>query len=236
MKLAALRAPTFDPGTRWRYSNTGYLLLGAIIRRVSGMFYGDLLGQRLFRPLGMRSARVISEADIVPNRSAGYRLVRGQIKNQEWVAPSLNTTADGALYLSIRDLIAWDRGLTDGRVLTARSRTLMWTPAKLVQGGSVDYGFGWLGDSADSSTFTAVRGFTTTLLDDVRREAVRLADSSTSSTFHGCDNLARLNLERHGAVVARSCYVDFAQRDGPALGTFWLTAQGAVADFSLFYH
>ena len=47
-------------------------------------------------PLGMRSARVITEEDIVPNRAAGYRMMRGEIKNQEWVAPKLNTTADGA--------------------------------------------------------------------------------------------------------------------------------------------
>ncbi len=51
--------------------------------------------------------RIISEADIVPNRAAGYRLVESQLKNQEWVSPSLNTTADGALYLTVNDLAKW---------------------------------------------------------------------------------------------------------------------------------
>jgi len=52
--------------------------------------------------LGMTTARVISEADIVPHRAAGYRLADGVLQNQEWVAPLLNTTADGSLYLSRR--------------------------------------------------------------------------------------------------------------------------------------
>ncbi len=141
---AAARLPlAFAPGSHWRYSNTGYLLLGVVIHRASGLFYGDLLAQRVFWPLGMRTARVISEADIVPNRAAGYRLVEGELKNQEWVAPSLNTTADGALYLTVHDLAAWDRGLTEGRILNPESRALMWTPTRLSDSGSVDYGFGW---------------------------------------------------------------------------------------------
>ena len=84
----------FSPGTQWSYSNTGYLLLGIVVRRVSGRFYGDVLADRVFAPLGMKSARIISEEDIVPNRAAGYRLVTGELRNQEWVAPQANTTAD----------------------------------------------------------------------------------------------------------------------------------------------
>ena len=81
----------FKPGTRWSYSNTGYVMLGILVRQVSGKFYGDVLKERVFGPLGMPTARIISEADIV-HRAAGYRLEHGQLKNQEWVAPMLNTT------------------------------------------------------------------------------------------------------------------------------------------------
>ena len=101
----------FQPGENWSYSNSGYLLLGVLIHDVTGEFYGDFLEQRIFRPLDMTSTRIISEADIVPNRSAGYRLVNGELKNQEWVAPSLNTTADGALYTNVLDLAKWDAAL-----------------------------------------------------------------------------------------------------------------------------
>src|SRR5206468_10883318 len=115
VKFAAARPLDFRPGERWSYSNTGYVLLGALIHRVTGRFYGDLLRDSVFGPLGMRDSRVISEADIVPNRAAGYRLEKGALKNQEWVAPTLNTTADGALYFTVRDLARWAVALNQRR-------------------------------------------------------------------------------------------------------------------------
>lgn len=139
----------FAAGSRWNYSNTGYLLLGIIIKRASGSFYGDILAQRVFAPLGMKTTRVISEEDIVPNRAAGYRLVKGELKNQEWVAPRLNTTADGALYFSVLDLIAWDRGLRSKAVLRPESWAQVYEPVRLNSGRSYPYGFGWsLGEVA----------------------------------------------------------------------------------------
>src|SRR3954470_18562482 len=78
VKFAASRPLDFQPGERWSYSNTGYVVLGVLIHRVTGQFYGDVLQQLIFAPLKMRSARIISEADIVPNRSAGYQLVKNE--------------------------------------------------------------------------------------------------------------------------------------------------------------
>src|SRR5262249_3695158 len=111
----------FAPGTRWSYSNTGYVLLGILVRRASGKFYGDFLRERVFVPLGMDATRVISEADIVRNRSAGYVLKEGRLQNQEWVSPSLNTTADGSLYVTARDMARWDAALSEGRFLKPES-------------------------------------------------------------------------------------------------------------------
>lgn len=133
----------FTPGSQWKYSNTGYILLGAIVRKVSGSFYGDVLRDRVFKPLGMMTARIISEADIVPHRAAGYRLERGELRNQEWVSPSLNTTADGSLYLSLRDLIAWDRGIRTGAILDPESWAQIFTPVTLNSGRVHPYGFGF---------------------------------------------------------------------------------------------
>ena len=135
----------FPPGSSWSYSNLGYLTLGILIHQVTGEFYGDFLQQRIFRPLGMTTARIISEADIVPNRAAGYRLVNGHLKNQEWVSPTLNTTADGALYFSILDLAKWDAALYTEKLLKRGSLDQMWTVAKLKNGepNSGSYGFGW---------------------------------------------------------------------------------------------
>jgi len=143
VKFAASRPLDFQPGERWSYSNTGYLLLGALIRRVSGQFYGDLLRDSVFRPLGMSASRVISEADIVSNRAAGYQLVNGELKNQDWVAPMLNTTADGALYFTVRDLTKWAVALNTRRVVGASLLDTAWSPVRLSDGATYPYGFGW---------------------------------------------------------------------------------------------
>jgi N-acyl-D-amino-acid deacylase len=97
----------------------------------------------VFKPLGMTDARIISEADVVPHRAAGYRLENGTLKNQEWVAPQLNTTADGSLYFSLRDVIAWDRGLRAGALLKGDSWKAVYTPVRLNTGRLYPYGFGW---------------------------------------------------------------------------------------------
>jgi CubicO group peptidase (beta-lactamase class C family) len=148
LRMAVARPLDFAPGARWSYSNTAYAVLGILIRRVTGRFYGDLLAERIFTPLGMTTARIISEADIVPGRASGYRLVGGQLKNQEWVAPSLNTTADGALYLSALDMARWAEALETDVPLAAALKARMWTPALLSSGRPAEardagYGLGW---------------------------------------------------------------------------------------------
>jgi CubicO group peptidase (beta-lactamase class C family) len=135
----------YPPGTKWSYSNLGYLTLGVLVHKVSGEFYGDFLQEHIFRPLGMTTTRIISEEDIIPNRSAGYRLVKGELKNQEWVSPKLNTTADGSLYFSILDLAKWDAALYTEQILKRSSLDQMWTVTKLNNGQPNEghYGFGW---------------------------------------------------------------------------------------------
>ncbi len=153
LKLIEGTPLAYAPGSKWEYSNLGYVTIGILIHRVTGEFYGDFLQRRIFQPLGMQSTRIISEADIVPNRAAGYRLVKGQLKNQEWVAPMVNTTADGSLYFTILDLAKWDAALYTERLLKQSSLDLMWTPVKLKDGqpnggrpNSGHYGFGWFID------------------------------------------------------------------------------------------
>jgi CubicO group peptidase (beta-lactamase class C family) len=145
LKLIESIPLAYPPGTKWDYSNFGYVTLGILIHRVTGEFYGDFLQQHIFQPLRMQSTRIISEADIVPNRSSGYRLVKGKLKNQEWVSPVVNTTADGSLYFSILDLAKWDAALYGEKLLKRSSLDLMWTPVKLKNGrpNSGGYGFGW---------------------------------------------------------------------------------------------
>ena len=133
----------FKPGEKWSYSNLGYLTLGLLLDKVTGKFYGDFLQERIFKPLGMSTARIISEADIVTNRAAGYRLVDGKLKNQEWVSPTFDSTADGSLYLTVYDLAKWDDALYAEKLLKRSSFDQMWTPVTLNNGKTHPYGFGW---------------------------------------------------------------------------------------------
>jgi CubicO group peptidase (beta-lactamase class C family) len=134
----------FEPGTQWSYSNSGYLILGLLTTKLAGEHWSEFQSQRIFKPLGMDTTRVISEADIVPNRSAGYELdAKGELKNQAWVAPSLNRCADGALYYTIKDLAAWDKALRSGQPLSATSREAWVQPVRLSDGSDYPYGFGW---------------------------------------------------------------------------------------------
>ena len=134
------------------------MLLGAIIHKVSGEFYGDLLRTRIFLPFGLTTARIITEADIVPNRAAGYRLVDGQLKNQEWVSPVVNTTADGSLYLSVRDMARWDSALYGTDLLTPESFRQITTPVTLNSGKTYPYGYGWRVGSTNGHRIMAHSG------------------------------------------------------------------------------
>ncbi len=157
----------FQPGERWRYTNTNFVLLGMMIHRVTGMFYGDFLAERIFRPLGMNATRIISEEDIVPHRAAGYRLVKGHLKNQEWVSPTYNSTADGSLYFNVLDLARWDAALYTETLVKRASLDRMWTvfPLRDGQPNPGHYGFAWAIDSMNGHRVIqhdgAWQGFTT---------------------------------------------------------------------------
>jgi CubicO group peptidase (beta-lactamase class C family) len=131
------------PGQQHRYSNLGYQVLGVMCSRVGGRFWGDQLRERIFLPLGMTNARIISERDIVAGRAAGYDRFDGALENQAWVAPSQNTTADGSLYVSAHDMTRWSLALDDERLFTKEEKQAMWTAATLNDGQGVNYGFGW---------------------------------------------------------------------------------------------
>jgi CubicO group peptidase (beta-lactamase class C family) len=133
----------FTPGERFNYSNTGYMLLGPLIQRVTGKPWAEFLQERIFRPLGMTSTRVMSEEDIIPNRCSGYRLIGGKLQNQEWIPTSLNATSDGGHYTSVLDLAKWDAALYGESLLKKSSLEQMWTPVKLNSGELFPYGFGW---------------------------------------------------------------------------------------------
>ncbi len=133
------------PGEKWDYRNTNYVLLGILIHKVTGKPYYEFLSERIFKPLGMTSTRLISDRDIIPNRAAGYEIEDGQLKNQEWVSPTFNSTADGTLYFNVIDLAKWDDALYGTQLLKQSSLDRMWTVYLLNDGkpNGAGYGFGW---------------------------------------------------------------------------------------------
>ncbi len=130
------------PGDAFSYSNVGYQLLGFICSKVGGRFYGDQVRDRVFAPSGMQ-AHVMSERTITPERAAGYDREDGVFLNQKWVAPSLNTTADGSYYASAHDMAQWAIALDGNSVLSQATKEAMWTPSKLNNGKQWGWGFGW---------------------------------------------------------------------------------------------
>ena len=137
----------FPPGARWNYSNTGYVMLGMIISRITGAPYWQYLRSRIFTPAGMSTVRVISESDIVPHRASGYLPDGTGFVHQNWVSPTLNTTADGSLLISVRDFVAWNAVVRNRRVLSNESWAQLFTPIRLTSGRTHPYGFGWFLDS-----------------------------------------------------------------------------------------
>jgi len=143
LRILGALEPEFAPGEGWRYSNSGYVLLGLLITKVTGCFFVDFMQERLFLPLEMHTARGVSDADIVPHRSSGYRIVDGELKHHDFVPPSLNRTGDGCYYMTVLDFAKWDAALYTERVLKRASLRLMWTPVELNGGETHAYGFGW---------------------------------------------------------------------------------------------
>jgi CubicO group peptidase (beta-lactamase class C family) len=131
------------PGHKFEYSNSGYLLLGIIIRMITGKFHADYIRENIFEPLGMKTARIVTDADIVPNRVAGYRMSKDRILNQDWVSPTFNQTADGCFRLSLNDLLAWERGVRARALLKPESWSQIFKPVVLKSGKTHPYGFAW---------------------------------------------------------------------------------------------
>ncbi|HLI75965.1 MAG TPA: serine hydrolase, partial [Acidobacteriaceae bacterium] len=120
----------FEPGTKFEYSNSNYEVLGAVIEKVSGRSYGDLLKERLFQPLGMHDTGLDTDELILPKRAQGYSPRQGG-GLEHAVSESMTVPwAAGSLYSTTGDLLLWERGLFGGKVLNAASLKQMTTPGK----------------------------------------------------------------------------------------------------------
>ena len=124
----------FTPNTEQRYCNSGYFLLGEIIESVSGKSYADFLYEKIFKPLGMKNSFVNEGEEL--DRAIGY--------DKKWNRNDyLMSTSDGGVISTVEDLYLWDKALFENKLITGKSKELMFKPLVLNNGETVNYGFGW---------------------------------------------------------------------------------------------
>jgi len=125
----------FQPGEKWNYSNSGYVLLGYLIEKISGQKYATFVQENIFTPLGMKDSGFDSNSTIIVHRASGYTPSKDGPVNAGFIHMSIPFSA-GSLYSTTEDLLKWERGLFGGKVLSAASLQKMTTPFKQ------DYAFG----------------------------------------------------------------------------------------------
>jgi CubicO group peptidase (beta-lactamase class C family) len=144
--IAGAPAPKFAPGTRYAYSNTGYVLLALIVERVSGRRFADFVRERIFAPLGMTGTVALEEGrSTVPRRAFGYTVDAAGVRRTDQSNTSA-TLGDGGIYSSVADLARWDDALARHALVSAEAQRLAWTPPELPDGEETQYGFGWFVD------------------------------------------------------------------------------------------
>jgi D-alanyl-D-alanine carboxypeptidase len=146
LKLYGSRGLTHEPGTRFEYSNYGFVLLGALIERVSGGSYDDYVRDNVFRRAGMRSTGSLPESVDVPNRAVGY--TRASPSGGPWV-PNTGTlpwrgTAAGGGYSTVGDLMRFAQALSSGKLISKATLAEATRPHRQQYG----YGFGMQGEGS----------------------------------------------------------------------------------------
>jgi len=140
--LVANRPLDFRPGTKWNYSNTGYIVLGMLIEKLSGQSYADFLRHNIFQPLGMTDSGYDSAPEILKSRASGYDINHGHVTNADFIDMSVPFSA-GGIYSTVEDIFRWSEALAHpGKLLREDSVRQMFTefPEAAYQGQHYGYG------------------------------------------------------------------------------------------------
>ncbi|HFD2360951.1 TPA: serine hydrolase domain-containing protein, partial [Legionella pneumophila] len=119
----------FQPGSNFEYNNSGYVLLGYLIEKISGQSYEDFIMTNIFNPLSMNDSGYDSHSKIIINRASGYMVSSNGICNADYLDMSIPYSA-GSLYSTTRDLLLWEQGLFGGTILSPESLNKMINPFK----------------------------------------------------------------------------------------------------------
>jgi len=131
----------FEPGSRFSYNNSGYFLLGAIIERVSGKTYEEVLAENILIPLGMNNTGYDHHDTIIPERAAGYSRDFDGYENAPYLDMSLPYAA-GSLYSTVEDLYIWDQALYSDKLLSKKWKDILFKPHFSAFG--THYAYGWV--------------------------------------------------------------------------------------------
>lgn len=132
----------FQPGKDWRYSNSGYVLLGAVIEKASGQSYADFVEQHIFKPIGMTHSSFERTSKVISNRVAGYKKTPAGYANADYISMSLPYSA-GSLLSTVDDLAIWDAALYGNQLVSQESLRRAWTSFHVADGRATHYGYGW---------------------------------------------------------------------------------------------
>jgi CubicO group peptidase (beta-lactamase class C family) len=135
----------FNPGEKFAYNNSGYFLLGAIVEKVSGQSFNDYLRDTFFEPLGMYDTGVHTATALLKHEATGYGFEGGKTtKAIDW--DMSRAGAAGSLYSTVEDLMRWNEGIFNGKILSEESLEAAFTPVKLSSGEepTMKYGYGWM--------------------------------------------------------------------------------------------
>jgi CubicO group peptidase (beta-lactamase class C family) len=127
----------FEPGSKFNYSNSGYVLLSFIVEKVSGKSYGDYMQEAIFQPLGMKNSGLYSNTTVLKNYAEGYSEGDKGLEHPAYIDMSVPTGA-GALYSTVEDLYLWDRALAGGKLVKKATLEKIFTPFK------DGYAYGWM--------------------------------------------------------------------------------------------
>ena len=133
----------FRPGDDWAYSNTGYLLLGAVIERVTGRSFPDYMHERVFQPLGMTATRFYSPRELIANRGTPYHVAAdGAVTHGDYIADQFSRWGDMGIISTGPDMARWVVAMDSVTLLTQQEWQQMRTPVRLNDGSAYPYGLG----------------------------------------------------------------------------------------------
>jgi CubicO group peptidase (beta-lactamase class C family) len=140
VKLFADSTLEFTPGEKFEYSNSGYILLGYIIEKITGKSYEQVLQNKILTPLKMNNTGVDSYSTIIKNRASGYNRIGNTFENANYIDMSVPYAA-GAIYSTVEDLYLWDQALYSEKLLPKKYTDLLF--GKYISAGQGYYGYGW---------------------------------------------------------------------------------------------